>query len=59
MDASGGVQGSASAISSSVRFEPPTGNTTYCLPPAMYVMGAPVAFAGSVTSTSRRPLALS
>src|SRR4029453_11171897 len=48
--------GSESAISSSVMFAPPTGNATYCLPPTMYVIGAPPAFAGKGISARRRPL---
>src|SRR5262245_22787500 len=52
-------QGKASARSSSGRFDPPTGKATYCLPPAMYVIGAPPAFAGSGISARRRPVALS
>ena len=49
----GDVQGSLRAINSSAMFAPPIGNATYCLPPAMYVIGAPLAFAGSTTSASR------
>ena len=41
------AHGSATAISSSGMFEPPTGNATYCLPAAMYVIGEPLALADS------------
>ena len=51
--------GNVRAINSSGMFAPPTGNATYCLPPAMYVIGAPLALAGRSTSASRRPVALS
>src|SRR5262245_52356202 len=40
-------------------FDPPTGNAMYCLPPAMYVIGAPPALAGSAISARSRPVALS
>jgi hypothetical protein len=47
------------AISSSAIAAPPTGNAMYCLPPAMYVTGAPAALAGSAVSASILPFALS
>ena len=50
---------SDTAISSSASFAPPTGNTMNCLPPAMYVIGAPVALAGSSISASISPEVLS
>jgi hypothetical protein len=53
------LYGKVSAMTSSGMVAPPIEKATYCLPPAMYVIGAPPAFAGSGTSARRRPLALS
>src|SRR5438105_1493322 len=44
------IHGSASAISSAGNPAAPTGATMNCRPPTMYVIGIPVAIAGSVIS---------
>src|SRR4029077_7178211 len=43
------LYGKVRAMTSSGMVAPPIEKATYCLPPAMYVIGAPPAFAGSGT----------